>query len=92
MIKVIVAGAAGRMGRRITYMVEQHPDLQLVGGFEQEGNPEIGKDLGELAGISKITHHMNQAHNRANNTDCGGIATHTFKEPGALQIALLTHV
>ncbi|MDF1577205.1 MAG: 4-hydroxy-tetrahydrodipicolinate reductase [Desulfurivibrionaceae bacterium] len=54
MIKVIVAGAAGRMGRRITYMVEQHPDLELAGGFEQEGNPEIGKDLGELAGIGKL--------------------------------------
>ena len=54
MTKVIVAGAAGRMGRRITYMVEQHPDLQLVGGFEQEGNPELGKDLGELAGINKV--------------------------------------
>lgn len=53
MVKVIVAGAAGRMGRRITYMVEQHPELQLVGGFEQEGNPELGRDLGELAGISK---------------------------------------
>jgi 4-hydroxy-tetrahydrodipicolinate reductase len=35
-------------------MVEQHPDLQLVGGFEQEGNPELGKDLGELAGINKV--------------------------------------
>jgi 4-hydroxy-tetrahydrodipicolinate reductase len=54
MTKVIVAGAAGRMGRRITYMVEQHPDLQLAGGFEQPGNPEIGKDLGELAGIEKL--------------------------------------
>jgi 4-hydroxy-tetrahydrodipicolinate reductase len=54
MIKVIVAGAAGRMGRRVTYMVEQHPDLQLVGGFEQDGNPELGKDLGELAGINKL--------------------------------------
>ena len=54
MVKVVVAGAAGRMGRRIMYMVEQNPDLQLVGGFEQAGNPEIGKDLGELAGLSKI--------------------------------------
>jgi len=54
MTKVIVAGAAGRMGRRITYMIDQHPELTLVGGFEQEGNPEIGKDLGELAGIGKL--------------------------------------
>jgi 4-hydroxy-tetrahydrodipicolinate reductase len=36
------------------YMVEQHPDLRLVGGFEQPGNPEIGKDLGDLAGIDKV--------------------------------------
>ena len=54
MTKVIVAGAAGRMGRRIIYMVEQHPELQLAGGFEQSGSPEIGKDLGELAGIEKL--------------------------------------
>ncbi len=51
MTKVIVAGAAGRMGRRIAFMVDQHPALQLVGGFEQPGNPEIGKDIGELAGF-----------------------------------------
>lgn len=54
MIKVIVAGAAGRMGRRIIYMVDQHAELQLVAGFENSGNPEIGKDLGELAGIDKV--------------------------------------
>jgi 4-hydroxy-tetrahydrodipicolinate reductase len=36
------------------YMVAQHPDLRLVGGFEQPGNPEIGKDLGDLAGIDKL--------------------------------------
>ncbi|MBU0674379.1 MAG: 4-hydroxy-tetrahydrodipicolinate reductase [Proteobacteria bacterium] len=53
MTKVIVAGAAGRMGRRITAMVDQHPQLQLAGGFERDGSPEIGKDLGELAGIGK---------------------------------------
>jgi 4-hydroxy-tetrahydrodipicolinate reductase len=51
MTKVIIAGAAGRMGRRIAYMVDQHPDLQLSGGFEQPDSPEIGKDIGELAGI-----------------------------------------
>ena len=38
MTKVIVAGAAGRMGRRIIYMVDRHPGLELAGGFEQEGN------------------------------------------------------
>lgn len=51
MTKVIVAGASGRMGQRICYMVHQHPDLTLAGAFEQPGNPNVGKDAGEIAGI-----------------------------------------
>ena len=50
MTKVIVAGAAGRMGKRIGYMVTQNNDLELVGGFEQPGNPNVGKDIGEVGG------------------------------------------
>lgn len=51
MMKVIVAGAAGRMGRRIGYMVSQHPSLTYNGAFEAPGNECIGKDAGELAGV-----------------------------------------
>ncbi|MEW6427480.1 MAG: 4-hydroxy-tetrahydrodipicolinate reductase [Thermodesulfobacteriota bacterium] len=51
MIKVAVAGAAGRMGRRICYMVQNHPDLELVGGFEQAGHGDLGRDLGDLGGF-----------------------------------------
>ena len=51
MTKVIVAGAAGRMGQRICYMVNQHPDLTLTAAFEQVGNPTVGKDIGEVAGF-----------------------------------------
>ncbi|MCB2183908.1 MAG: 4-hydroxy-tetrahydrodipicolinate reductase [Desulfobulbaceae bacterium] len=50
MTKVIVAGAAGRMGRRIGYMVTQNSDLHLVGGFEQEGSPFVGQDMGDVGG------------------------------------------
>lgn len=50
MNKVLIAGAAGRMGRRIGYMVHQHPDLRVVGGFEKEDSPALGKDMGELGG------------------------------------------
>jgi len=53
MTRVIVAGAAGRMGRRIAYMVDRHPDLELAGGFEQPHNPEVGKDIGEVAGFGQ---------------------------------------
>jgi 4-hydroxy-tetrahydrodipicolinate reductase len=51
MTKVIVAGAAGRMGQRISYMVQQNPDLTLTAAFEQEGSPVIGRDVGEIAGF-----------------------------------------
>ena len=54
MVRVIVAGAAGRMGRRICYMVSQNPELKLVAGFERPDSPEVGKDLGEAAGIGSI--------------------------------------
>jgi len=50
-MKVIVAGAAGRMGRRIGYMVDQHPALVFGGAFEAPGSEHIGSDAGELAGI-----------------------------------------
>lgn len=51
MMKVIVAGAAGRMGRRIGYMADRHPELEYGGAFEAAGNDFIGADAGELAGI-----------------------------------------
>ncbi len=54
MNKVIVAGASGRMGQRICAMVNNHPDLELVAGFEQPGNPSVGKDIGECAGIGTL--------------------------------------
>ena len=50
-MKVIVAGAAGRMGRRIGYMVDQHPALTYAGAFEAPASDQMGNDAGELAGI-----------------------------------------
>lgn len=49
MIKVIIAGAAGRMGQRVADMVGRHPQLQYAAGFEAPGHPSIGKDAGLLA-------------------------------------------
>ena len=51
MTKVIIAGAAGRMGRRIGHMVNQQEGLTLAAGFERAESSEVGKDVGELAGI-----------------------------------------
>ena len=53
MTRVIVAGAAGRMGQRIIHMVQAHPGLELSGAFEAEGSPAIGKDAGALSGLGE---------------------------------------
>jgi 4-hydroxy-tetrahydrodipicolinate reductase len=53
MTRVIIAGAAGRMGRRIGYMVNEHSDLVVAAGFEKADNPEVGRDMGELGGYGQ---------------------------------------
>lgn len=54
MIRVIVAGASGRMGQRIIHMVHAHPALVLAGAFERPGTSGIGKDAGLLSGVGEL--------------------------------------
>lgn len=51
MTNVIIAGAAGRMGQRISHMVNENRDLELTAAFEHPDSPAIGRDVGELAGF-----------------------------------------
>ncbi len=52
--RVIVSGAAGRMGRRICDIVNRNPRLELSGAFEHRENPAMGSDIGEVGGFGKI--------------------------------------
>jgi 4-hydroxy-tetrahydrodipicolinate reductase len=54
MIRVIVTGAAGRMGRRVITQVAASPDLKLVGAIEYPGHPQIGQDAGERLGLGRL--------------------------------------
>ena len=54
MIRVIINGACGRMGRLIIQGVSQQADMQLVGAIEYPEHPQIGSDAGVVAGISDI--------------------------------------
>ncbi len=54
MLKVIVAGAAGRMGKRIIAMVAENPSTELVAAFERPDHENIGKDAGAVAGIGDL--------------------------------------
>ena len=45
MIKLIICGAAGRMGREISNMVKESRDIELVAGIEASGHDLIGTQL-----------------------------------------------
>ncbi len=53
MIKVIVAGAAGRMGCRLVSLVRDSTALVLAGAVEGKGHHAIGEDAGETAGAGR---------------------------------------
>ncbi|MBN2397725.1 MAG: 4-hydroxy-tetrahydrodipicolinate reductase [Deltaproteobacteria bacterium] len=53
MIKVIVTGAAGRMGGRIATLVRGDDRMELVGAVEQKGHPLIGTDIGAFLGLGE---------------------------------------
>ena len=53
MIKIGVAGAAGKMGSRISALCREYDGLQLAGAFERSGHKEIGRDIGVVAGIGE---------------------------------------
>ncbi len=54
MTRVIVAGAGGRMGRRIIHMVRENPEVTLTGAFEHADHPCVGLDAGELVGLGAL--------------------------------------
>ncbi len=53
MTNIIVAGATGRMGSRLSALSYEYPELKLVGGFERPGHKDIGKDVGLLVGMGE---------------------------------------
>jgi 4-hydroxy-tetrahydrodipicolinate reductase len=52
MVRVAVAGVAGRMGGAIARALALTPRAVLAGGFEAEGHPSQGRPLAEVTGFS----------------------------------------
>jgi len=50
MIKIGIAGAAGKMGGRIAALAGDYDGLSLAGAFEKKGHKNAGKDIGLLLG------------------------------------------
>ncbi len=54
MIRLAIAGAAGRMGRTIIEAANTDPGVQIGTALEQTGSEFLGRDAGEAAGIGTI--------------------------------------
>ncbi len=54
MTRIVVCGAAGRMGRTLVALVAQGAATTLAGAVEASGNPTLGRDAGEVAGVGRL--------------------------------------
>ncbi|MFH1037749.1 MAG: 4-hydroxy-tetrahydrodipicolinate reductase [PVC group bacterium] len=54
MIRIIVCGAAGRMGGRIIACAREEGDLMITGAVERAGHPDLGRDAGEVSGAGRL--------------------------------------
>ena len=53
MIRVVVSGAGGRMGKLLLQAVIEEDDMELAGAVERKAHPLLNRDVGELIGSAK---------------------------------------
>ena len=51
---LVVVGAAGRMGQALARAIHATRGVRIVGAVERAGSPQLGKDIGELAGLGSL--------------------------------------
>ncbi|MFO1433959.1 MAG: 4-hydroxy-tetrahydrodipicolinate reductase [Candidatus Competibacteraceae bacterium] len=54
MIRIAVAGAAGRMGRTVVAACQQADNIRCTVALERADSPLLGADAGELAGVGRL--------------------------------------
>ena len=54
MVRIAVAGAAGRMGGRIARAVTANSALVLASAFEAPGNPAVGRPIAEICSLPGV--------------------------------------
>ncbi len=53
-LRIVIAGAAGRMGRTLVALAHNTPGVTVGGALERPGSVHLGQDAGELAGVGAI--------------------------------------
>ncbi|MDH3602258.1 MAG: 4-hydroxy-tetrahydrodipicolinate reductase [Candidatus Tectomicrobia bacterium] len=54
MIRAIVTGASGRMGRRLIALMQDDSQYQLAGAVTHAAHAALGRDAGDLAGVGTV--------------------------------------
>lgn len=54
MIRLVMAGAAGRMGKTILQLASRDKAFKIVGGLEERGHAALGRDLGSVMGVDPM--------------------------------------
>ncbi|MCG7584791.1 4-hydroxy-tetrahydrodipicolinate reductase, partial [Photobacterium sp. OFAV2-7] len=55
MVRIAIAGAAGRMGRQLLKATHLSEQAQLGAATERSGSTLVGADAGELAGVGVVS-------------------------------------
>jgi 4-hydroxy-tetrahydrodipicolinate reductase len=53
-MRLVVLGAAGRMGQTVIKTIVESEGAVLSGAIERPGSPALGRDAGETAGLSRL--------------------------------------
>ena len=53
-MKLVVVGAAGRMGQALIRIIHETDGVTLHAAIEREGSAFVGKDAGDLAGTGPL--------------------------------------
>jgi 4-hydroxy-tetrahydrodipicolinate reductase len=53
-IRIVINGAAGRMGQRLVALGSAERDLNIVAALEHAGSAKLGQDAGVVAGVGPI--------------------------------------
>jgi 4-hydroxy-tetrahydrodipicolinate reductase len=53
-MRLVVAGAGGRMGQTLVRLIKDAPGMVLAGAVERAGSPAVGQDAGRLAGMDEL--------------------------------------
>ncbi|MCF7873868.1 MAG: 4-hydroxy-tetrahydrodipicolinate reductase [Candidatus Omnitrophica bacterium] len=55
MVNLAINGICGKMGQRILRLAEKDDEIKMIVGFEQEGHPELGKEIDGIKVSSDYT-------------------------------------